>query len=146
MKIIIVVFFSTLLIACKNNKPPAASNTEVKSEVKADTISKIATTENAEEEICRLAVFFYSIGEGAEYPMIIAFEDSIGSYSQKIGKNIDYKKTPWGREGETDFCLQLTGLTTAEQDEFVANTRSQLKKAKWVNIYENYPAPNRGRK
>jgi hypothetical protein len=72
-----------------------------------------------------------------------AFEDSIGSYSHRLGKNISYQKTPWGREGETDFCLMLNELTPSEQDEFIAMTRTHLKEAKWVNIKENYPCINR---
>ena len=89
---------------------------------------------------------FYSIGEGIDFNMSNAFEDSIGSYSLKIGKPIDYKKTPWGREGEIDFCLKLNELTPSEQKVFISEIRNQLKKAKWVNIFENYPCPDRGRR
>jgi hypothetical protein len=139
MKIFLPLVLAASLLTCKSNK----STTSTKAEVKADSISNMSATDST-KNLCRFVVFFYSKGEGAEYKMITAFEDSIGSYSKKIGKTIDYKKTAWGREGETDFCVPLTGLTKAEQDEFILKAHSDLKKAKYVTIYENYPVPVRG--
>jgi len=142
MKIIITLLFALSLITCKNNKEASASKSESKEEKKTETSATPAGDVIAEKY--RLVVLFFSIGEGAEYPLIIAFEDSIGSYAQKIGKTIDYMKKGWGREGETDFCLSLKELTKSEQDEFIDMTKTQLKKAKWVNIFENYACPKRG--
>ena len=90
-------------------------------------------------------VSFYSIGAGAEYDFIIKFEDSVGKYAGKIGKNIDYEKSGWGREGETDFCLRLNELTLSQQAEFIKETRELLKTAKWVHVNENEPCRHRKR-
>ena len=139
MKFITPIVIGLLIISCKNSSPSSAEKLH---EERIDSMSenKIDTSN------CRLVILFYSIGTGAEFPISNAFEDSIGSYSLKIGKTIDYKKTSWGREGETDFCLKLNELTSAEQLEFISMTRSQLKIAKWVNIFENYPCPVRIRR
>ncbi len=142
MKIIVAVVFSLLLITCKSKKEVVASKNESQEEKITEGV--VATTNENEVLKYRLVVLFFSIGEGAEYPLITAFEDSIGSYSQKIGKNIDYQKKIWGREGETDFCMSLSELTRSEQDEFIDRTKTQLKKARWVNIFENYACPKRG--
>jgi hypothetical protein len=139
MKFLFSIILAISLVTCKSNK----STTSSKAEIKSDSLSNTTSTDST-KNLCRFAVFFYSKGEGAEYKMITAFEDSIGSFAQKIGKTIDYKKTPWGREGETDFCIPLTGLTKEEQDEFILKSRNDLKKAKYVTIYENYPVPARG--
>ena len=139
MKLIFPVVFALILITCKNNNPSFASTHEEK---RTDSILQNKNDTNS----CRLVIMFYSIGEGIDFPISNAFEDSIGSYSLKIGKTIDYKKTHWGREGETDFCLKLNELTQPEQLDFISKTKSQLKKAKWVNIYENYPCPSRSRR
>jgi hypothetical protein len=93
-----------------------------------------------------LVIMFYSIGEGVENEYIKALEDSISSFSAEISKPIDYEKNSWGREGETDICMQLFELSAVEKSKFIAETKSLLKKAKWVNIYENYPYRHRSRR
>jgi hypothetical protein len=85
----------------------------------------------------RLVIEFFSVASGIDYEAMIAYEDSLGAYSGRLGKNIDYVKKPWGREGETEFCMRLNELTTSEQSDFVKFTRKMLKNAKWVNINEN---------
>ncbi len=139
MKLVPSIVISLLIISCKTNSP---SSSEKKLEEKIDSISENKIDTNN----CRLVILFYSIGNGTEFSISNAFEDSIGSYSLKIGKTIDYKKTAWGPEGETDFCLKLNELTPVERLEFISMARSQLKIAKWVNIFENYPCPVRMRR
>ncbi len=151
MKLLFPFVVALIMISCKNNNPSASAKQNEKT---ADSIVEsvnIKSVDSAKENVIdtnnnRLVIMFYSIGQGSEYFLSNAFEDSIGSYSLKFGKNIDYKKTLWGREGEIDFCLKLNELTTSEQEEFIALTRAQLKSAKWVNIFENYPCPARMRR
>ena len=107
---------------------------------------KNAGTATAADSLYRLTVSFYSIGSGTEHEFITGFEDKIGSYSAKIGKNIDYSKSHWGREGETDFCLSLKELTNDQQAEFVEITKNYLKDAKWVHVNENAPCLHQGRR
>lgn len=149
MKLIFPLIVALIMISCKNNNP---SSVVKKNENVADSITENIKVGDSliENKIdtnnCRFVISFYSIGQGSEYLISNAFEDSIGSYSLKFGKNIDYKKTSWGREGEIDFCLKLNELSPEEQKEFISMTRSQLKIAKWVNIFENYPCPPRMRR
>lgn len=116
--------------SCKNNTPSAAKTEEVKKDS--------AMTTQIDTSIYRLAVLFYSIGEGVESEYINALKDSINGYSTEVGKPIDYKLAHWGREGETDFIFRLDELNPSQQVDFVTRTKSMLKKAKWVHIYENY--------
>ena len=151
MKLLFPFVVALILISCKNNNPAAAGKQNEKtadSIVESVNIKSVdSLKENAiDTNNSRLVIMFYSIGQGSEYLLSNAFEDSIGSYSVKFGKNIDYKKTLWGREGEIDFCLKLNELTKAEQAEFIVLARTQLKSAKWVNIFENYPCPARMRR
>ena len=143
-----LAFFS-----CKNNSP-SVSNKEVEkkdsSKVELNTPQKVEKS-NSSPEIkadstkYTLVIMFYSIGEGIENEYVRALEDSISSFSAQIKKNIDYQKTSWGREGETDFCMQLFELTDVEKAQFISQMKMQLKKAKWVNIFENYPCMHRKR-
>lgn len=123
----IILLFS----ACRQSAPATASVTSTEKEEQQQPAS--------DKSIVRLEVAFYSTSSGIDYPAMIAFEDSIGAYSSRIGKNIDYRKKGWGREGETEFCLTLKELTEAQQKEFVEYTRKWLKNAKWVNVNENAP-------
>ena len=41
---------------------------------------------------------------GSDNKSILAYEDFIGTYAGEVKKTIDYEKTAWGREGETDFA------------------------------------------
>jgi hypothetical protein len=139
MKVVIPVLIAFLWLSCKNNSPTSTAKQEEK---KVDSISQIRIDSGS----VRLVISFYSIGEGAEAPFMNALEDSIGSFSLRIGKNFDYEKTPWGREGETDFCMSLNELTPAEQADFINRTKITLSKAKWVHIYENAPCRHRHKK
>jgi hypothetical protein len=132
MKITISFLILLTVISCKNNSQTAST---VDNSIKTDSV---VTQFKDTTEKYRLVVMFYSIGEGTEYQFIKAFEDSISSFSQKSGTKINYSKKAWGREGETDFCLKLSELAKPEIEDFIQMTRDMFKKAKWVNVYENY--------
>lgn len=102
-------------------------------------------TDKKDTNIYRLVVLFHSIGEGVEGKLIKALDQKIRDYSTQTGKEIAYKKSHWGREGETDFVFRLKELNDKEQAEFVNEVKSTLKEGKWVNIYENYAYRYRGK-
>lgn len=161
--IITFVLASTFFIACKSNKGTANgtetnSSAETKtteaaaqpastttSDVSIETQTK-AKVDSVKEDPYRLSVVFFSIGSGTENNYMRAFEDYIGEYAGKTNKNIDYEKTPWGREGETDYCLRLNELNAKEQVEFIAGVNDVLKGAKWVHIYENQPCMHKAKR
>lgn len=137
----LITIFSVILIfgtlACKQSKEASSStNTEhIEKEASLDPDSFPAQS--------RLVVTFFSIASGTDYKATVRFEDFIGEYAGEIGKTVDYEKTHWGREGETDFCLELTELDTEQQADFVRRTRKLLETAEHVNIYENSPCKHR---
>ncbi len=154
-KNLIVAISLISIFACKSNKENAASKKTVEStssvQVPTSTFPQTegmssvpVTKENTkQEELYRLSVVFYSIGSGTENNYMRAFEDYIGTYAGNVGKNIDYLKTPWGREGETDYCLLLNELSGDEQGNFIAGAKAVLDSAKWVHIYENQPCAHK---
>lgn len=152
MKILQVIILFAILVSCKNNKPSSGtmdgeesrktdSVTEVKEEVENPSNGNLKDT-----NLCRLMISFYSIGEGSDYKLIKELEDTITSYAAQTGKNIDFVKSSWGREGENDFSFKLNELSKEEQSDFVKRVREILKKGKLVSIYENHPCSTRGRK
>ncbi len=155
---LITIFLTLTILSCKNNTPSNQTKQADKQPETTKTGNPIVEDKTSRQPLetkgdpvqqkkdsgnYRMVVMFYSIGEGVENEFVTAFEDSISAYSAKIGKNIDYERTPWGREGETDFCMQLFELSEVEKTQFISQTKRQLKKAKWVNINENYPCKHR---
>jgi hypothetical protein len=154
--LLIISIASTFFLACKSNKETAASaekttteqtkTSEVKDQpVTSSVAPEVAVKEttmkvdSVKEDVYRFTVVFFSKGEGTENKYMTAFEDFIGVFAGKVGKNIDYEKTGWGREGETDYCLRLNELTPQEQADFIVQTKEVLKGAKLVHVYENQP-------
>lgn len=133
------------MTACKSTKKATEGSSTAKSETEAQ-LGSAPIADSLKADLYRLTVSFYSIGSGTENEFITGFEDKIGSFAGKVGKNIDYEKSHWGREGETDFCLRLTELSKAEQDEFITMTRNYLKDAKWVHINENQLCRHKGKR
>ena len=157
-RILILSIASTLFFACKSNKDTAAvadstattqSQTAAQSQtaevnskpeavpVNTDPDILVLNGDSLKEDKYRLIVVFFSIGSGTDNKAMTTFEDFISAYAGKAGKNIDYERTPWGREGETDYCLRLNELDAKGQADFVKQTTESLKSAKWVHIYEN---------
>lgn len=156
---LLISMASTFFFACKSNKDTAstadsASTSQTKiTEVKSDSAGVLSTTQStspatikvdsSNSDTYRLSVVFYSIGSGTDNKAMTAFENFISEYAGKSGKNIDYERTPWGREGETDYCLRLNELDAKGQTDFVKQTTETLKDAKWVHIYENQPCKHK---
>jgi hypothetical protein len=162
IKYLVIISF-LFFASCKNNRPAnstvskdSSSNSAVPAPVTAQSGSSADSLEKSNNptpstgnsgsikkngevkpETMRLVIEFYSIASGIDNNALMAYEDSLGAYSGRLGKNIDYLKKNYGREGETEICLRLTELNTAEQKDFIAFTRKMLKNAKWVNINEN---------
>jgi len=87
----------------------------------------------------RFIVSFYSIGSGIDRAAFIKFTTYLDSYKKDHNKAILAEETPWGREGEVDYCMKLTELNTSEQTNFIENVKSLLADAKWVHFFENMP-------
>ena len=65
------------------------------------------------------------------------FDQYLADYEQKNKVKLEYEITPWGREGEADYCFQLTALDNKKQDQFIMQTKEVLKKSSLVRYSEN---------
>lgn len=137
----LLIFVSSIFIlsssACKQSKEASTKTSDPAISAQATQIPDTFPKKS------RLVISFFSIASGVDDKAIIRFEDSIGEYAGALGINIDYEKTHWGREGETDFCLELRELNSEQQLDFVSKTRELLKTAEHVKIYENEPCRHR---
>jgi hypothetical protein len=46
---------------------------------------------------------------------------------------------PWGREGEVDYCFQLSELNNSDQQSFINEIKSSIGTSKLVQVAENQP-------
>lgn len=115
-----------LVLSCKSNNSTKASDKTNQSTVNQNTI---------QEEKYPLVLSFYSIGSGVDGNHLRKFSEFLESYQPKLTPIV----TPWGREGEVDFCFTLSELSTKQRSQFVKQVREQLKDCKLVHINENAP-------
>lgn len=118
-----VLFMS---FSCKSNSLTKASNKDKQS---------VDNQKSMQEEKYPLVLSFYSIGTGVDGNHLRKFSEFLESYQPKLNPII----TPWGGEGEVDFCFTLSELSTKQQNQFVKQVREQLKDCKLVHINENAP-------
>ena len=81
----------------------------------------------------RLVVSFFSIGEGIDGKTKAEFENFLNNYPKKI----NYHPSHWGREGETDYCLLLSELSSEEQASFISQAKELLSNSNKIHISEN---------
>jgi len=140
--IALLLILSAFCFSSCRQKKEAITSDEPK-DLSSNAIQATANPKDTFPEKSRLVIAFFSVADGVDFQAILRFEDSIGEYAGEKGINIDYEKTHWGREGETDFCLELTELSPEEQAEFIERSRELLKSAQHVKIYENAPCRHR---
>ena len=104
------------------------STNSCKSRKKEKEATTIVTNKNS-----NFIVSFYSPGNGIDYKTANEFIAFLDSYVPKIPYTIIH----WGREGETDYCIDLTGLNKEEQNVFKEKAKAIVSKSDRVNISEN---------
>ncbi len=87
----------------------------------------------------RLVVSFYSICCGIDHKAQEKLDKFIHDYEKLKGRQLTKAAVRWGREGEIDYCLKLSELSTRERKRFVSKVRLLLKTSKLVHINENAP-------
>ncbi len=80
----------------------------------------------------RLSISFISIGAGIDWQT----QESFVKWLDAQPSHPKYDEYQWGREGEKDYCLKLTELSTREQEIFVRDVRTQLTDKPLVIVSE----------
>ncbi len=99
--------------------------------------NKPVVTETTEPGTFRLIVSFISIGAGPDAQLKEAIDNYIISYNKKNSIELAIEKYPWGREGETDYCMNLTEIGSDNQIVFIKGIQDIVKDSKLVFIKEN---------
>lgn len=117
-KIILLLSIVMLTFACKHTQ-------------------KTTTTGAPAVTIYRVIVSFGSNGTGIDAKTAAGLESWALSYGKKVGKTIKYSKVNYGKEGEVDYCFDLTNLSKSKQDECVQDIKNCTKAGSLVKITEN---------
>lgn len=143
-----IVIALTISVSCKTSKPAADAHTQktpapVANEVNtAPTATAVADAaaihEDAAEEIFDLVISFISIGEGIDYIADKAILEAISKKEKEYKKETVRTESRWGREGEKDYCIQLTGYSDDEKKEFIKAIKNSISNEKnLVRFTEN---------
>lgn len=118
--LISILSIASVAMSCKSKKETTTSITSTQ-------------TAQAQTEKFRLVVSFISKGAGPDNTKSAALLAYIGVHPKKP----TYTVAHWGREGESDYCLNLTELTKSEQVDFVANVNKMMAGSDMVFVKEN---------
>lgn len=124
--------------ACKSNK-----NTTVVEEVRGGN-SSVSTEEsissnntNTEQNLeYSMLISFFSIGSGIDYER----KKEVDAYFRQLeGDQVDisYEKVGWGREGEVDYCVDLSKLKESQQKVIIEKVKEIAKKSSWIDVQLN---------
>ena len=90
----------------------------------------------------RLIVSFISKGAGTDSEKRTAFMDYVNAHPKKPS----YKTVTWGREGETDYCFNLSELTNKKDlVDFIEGVKKATAGSDMAVITENAPCLHKGR-
>lgn len=144
MKYFVLMICVVVAIACKS-KPrkeiaaigTAADTTKIMSDSLVKEMESIPPTDSI-----RLNVSFNSPGYGINGKALKQLEAYIEHFESDNNLKITVYKIPWGREGEVDFCFQLSTIEGKKAEEFVTGVKKLLSTADRVNINENTTCRN----
>lgn len=94
-------------------------------------------TESTDAGTYRLQISFISIGAGPDAKLIESVDNYITAYNSKNNVTLAVEKYPWGREGEQDYCLNLSEIASDSQTAFIQGIKDLVKDSKLVFIKEN---------
>ena len=146
MKLLLIFITSILLFGpCKSSKDTASDTAESKTETPEKTLNPpdeqtIVVKETQSDETkttYNLLVSFISRGEGINGQAKTKLDDFIIDFEAKHSLTIQYEKINWGKEGERDYCFDLSNLSQSKQKTFITGSKTLLSTADQVLIYEN---------
>lgn len=132
---IVILLAIVALGACKAKKAEFFGNTAT---TDSTVVAGINPTPSATDSI-RFTVSFYSPGSGINYMAARKLDSFIANYQTNNNVTLTVYKTPWGREGEVDYCFKLSNLDSKKADALVQQVKDLLKGEDRINYKENTP-------
>jgi DNA gyrase/topoisomerase IV subunit B len=131
---------SLAIVGCGSSQNTTASDSS--QVISRDLSKERAETVEDEQQTAmkyRLIVSFISIGEGPDFNAKTGLDRVIADWEKQKGLILKQESFPWGREGEVDYCFQLSELNNSDQQSFINEIKSSIGTSKLVQITENQP-------
>jgi hypothetical protein len=141
----IFLISASLLGPCNSNQNEHEKKNEDSDSISKKTInppdenlkSKTSKNTTAPNKSFDLIITFSSRGEGINGDARKSLDEYIKHFESNKNVQINYHMKSWGREGETDYCFNLSNLNSTDQNDFVSQAKELLKSANLVSISEN---------
>lgn len=127
MKHLLLFIAFSGLFACSSSKKSIENSSK----------ETVTNSESFADSIYSLRISFISIGSGTDIKTKQEYEQFLKQFEESNNVTILVDKASWGKEGEIDFCIKLTGLSDDLRKQFIQETKDKLKNSKLVRIYEN---------
>ena len=148
MKSIYIFLFIPIAMGtynCKGSKKAAQSNTTkteevVQKENKAtseSTANKNNSAVTDDKKLFRFTVSFISKGAGTDHQMRQKYDAFVIDFETRNKVKITINKASWGREGETDYCIEFMDIQKEIIEKFIAESKALLNTSDRINIGEN---------
>ena len=131
MKNKIILVLIVLISSCNN-----AKEASVQDDNRSNTNTKESLT------TYRYIISFISKGSGVDQKAKENLNTYIKNYNSKNNTNVSYDAIKWGREGEVDYCFQLSELNKDQQSNFIFETKELLKISDLIRFSENEKCKN----
>lgn len=148
-----IIFFSLIFVfnQCSNvHKADKTTTTNNPISEKNNTLSEKSgdkkateTSETASKNISDVLIGFISIGAGTNTVARRQLENFITEFEKTNSVIIKFNKITYGREGETDYCFDLSALKPDLKKMFISKSKELLNKSENVNYQENKSCRNK---
>jgi len=119
---------------CSSGKKVAKNTSEIKTE---STENKSTEKPADDKKSFRFTVSFISKGAGTDYQIRQKYDAFITDFETRNKTKIAVNKASWGREGEIDYCFDMSNNNKEETDKFIAESKALLAASDRINIGEN---------
>jgi len=113
-------------------------------------LAALSITENSYSQTAtansRLIISFNSLASGIDSEAKKEIDEFISRYEKEKGVRLAKEVAHWGKEGELDYCFKLSELSKEDQEGFVSEIKSLVKKSKQTGVVENAPCRSKGLK
>jgi hypothetical protein len=126
-----IILFS---FACKSKKE---SGTKDKTSREVTSDKSKSEFNSANDTLNYFTASFYSIGSGIDRRIKAEYDTFFGKFQDETKANLNRLVFKWGKEGELDYCFNLTGLNSDLKTKFINESSAILKKSERVHLKFN---------
>lgn len=94
-------------------------------------------SESASTNISDVLISFISVGQGINSVALQQLEGFVNEFEKENSVKITFNKIAYGREGETDYCFDLSALKSDIKKVFISKSKALLNKSENVKYREN---------